>query len=89
VAGLVPPAVIGPGDGVRGATLLTARFHDHGAVFGLPGMLRRPLHARIEAVNAVYDEVHATFGGHRIDLTARLDVLTAPSGRWTGCTPPS
>ena len=58
-----------------GATLLTARFHDHGAVFGLPGVLRRPLHARIEAVNAVYDEVHATYGGHRIDLAARLDVF--------------
>ena len=58
-----------------GATLLTARFHDHGAIFGLPGVLRRPLHARIEAVNAVYDEVHATYGGHRIDLAARLDVL--------------
>jgi lysophospholipase L1-like esterase len=58
-----------------GATLLTARFHDHGAVFGLPGVLRRPLQARIEAVNAVYDEVHATFGGHRIDLAARPDVF--------------
>jgi len=58
-----------------GATLLTARFHDHGAVFGLPGVLRRPLHVRIEALNAVYDEVHAAFGGHRIDLAARRDVL--------------
>jgi lysophospholipase L1-like esterase len=58
-----------------GATLLTARFHDHGAVFGLPGVLRRPLHARIEAVNQVYDEVHARFGGHRIDLAVRPDVL--------------
>jgi lysophospholipase L1-like esterase len=58
-----------------GATLLTARFHDHGQIFGLPGVLRRPLHARIEVVNAVYDEVHATFGGHRIDLATRLDVL--------------
>ena len=58
-----------------GATLLTARFHDHGAVFGLPGVLRRPLCARIEVVNRVYDEVHATFGGHRIDLGARPDVL--------------
>jgi lysophospholipase L1-like esterase len=56
-----------------GATLLTARFHDHGAIFGLPGVVRRPLHARIEAVNAVYDEVYATYGGHRIDL-GRLDV---------------
>lgn len=58
-----------------GATLLLARFHDHGAVFGLPGLLRRPLHARIEAVNAVYDEVHAAYGGHRIDLAARADVF--------------
>jgi lysophospholipase L1-like esterase len=58
-----------------GATLLTARFHDHGAVFGLPGVLRRPLRARIEVVNEVYDEVHATFGGHRLDLAARSDVL--------------
>ena len=60
-----------------GATLLTARFHDHGAVLGLPGVLRRPLNARIEVVNAVYDEVHARFGGHRVDLegmAARLDV---------------
>jgi len=58
-----------------GATLLTARFHDHGAVFGLPGVLRRPLHARIEAVNAAYDEVHARFGGHRLDLGARPEVF--------------
>ena len=52
-----------------GATLMVARFHDHGAVLGLPGLLRRPLHARIEAVNAAYDEVHATYGGLRVDLT--------------------
>jgi lysophospholipase L1-like esterase len=58
-----------------GATLLTARFHDHGAVFGLPGLLCRPLHARIQVVNGVYDEVHARFGGHRVDLAARSDVL--------------
>jgi len=58
-----------------GATLLTARFHDHGAVFGLPGVLRRPLHARIQVVNEVYDEVHARFGGHRVDLAARPDVF--------------
>jgi lysophospholipase L1-like esterase len=57
-----------------GALLLTARFHDHGAVFGLPGVLRRPLAARIEAVNCVYDEVHATYGGLRIDLATRPEV---------------
>ena len=59
-----------------GATLLTARFHDHGAVFGLPGILRRPLFARIETVNRVYDEVHATYGGLRLDLAARPEVAT-------------
>ena len=59
-----------------GALLVTARFHDHGAVFGLPGVLRRPLAARIEAVNRVYDEVHATYGGVRLDLATRPEVLT-------------
>jgi lysophospholipase L1-like esterase len=58
-----------------GATLLTARFHDHGAVFGLPGVLRRPLLARLETVNRVYDELHATYGGHRVDLAARPEVF--------------
>jgi lysophospholipase L1-like esterase len=52
-----------------GALLLTARFHDMGAVFGLPGVLRRPLLNRVLAVNAAYDEVHARFGGLRLDLT--------------------
>ncbi len=59
-----------------GALLLTARFHDHGAVFGLPGVLRRPLAARIEAVNRVYDEIHLTFGGLRLDLATRPEVTT-------------
>ena len=58
-----------------GATLLTARFHDHGAVFGLPGVLRRPLFARIESVNRVYDEVFATYGGLRVDLAANPAVF--------------
>jgi lysophospholipase L1-like esterase len=59
-----------------GATLVTARFHDHGAVFGLPGVLRRPLAARIETVNRVYDEVWATYGGIRLDLATRPEVTT-------------
>ena len=59
-----------------GAMLVTARFHDHGAVFGLPGILRRPLAARIEVVNRAYDEVHATYGGVRLDLATRPEVLT-------------
>ncbi|GAB3780779.1 SGNH/GDSL hydrolase family protein [Nocardioides pacificus] len=57
-----------------GAELVTARFHDHGAVFGLPGVLRRPLWARIERVNAVYDEIHTTYGGLRLDLAALPEV---------------
>ncbi len=59
-----------------GALLLTARFHDHGAVLGLPGVLRRPMFARIETVNRVYDEIHATFGGLRLDLAAGPEVDT-------------
>nr|WP_275940888.1 SGNH/GDSL hydrolase family protein [Nocardioides zeae] len=51
-----------------GALLMTARFHDHGAVLGLPAFLRRPMQRRIEVVNAVYDEVHAAYGGVRVDL---------------------
>jgi lysophospholipase L1-like esterase len=51
-----------------GAELVTARFHDHGAVFGLPAVLRRPLFQRIEVVNRIYDEIHAAYGGIRLDL---------------------
>ncbi len=57
-----------------GAELITARFHDHGEVFGLPGLLRRPLFERIETVNVIYDEVHATFGGIRLDLATRPEI---------------
>ena len=57
-----------------GACLLTVRFHDHGRVFGLPGVLRDPLARRIDAVNAAYDEIHEVFGGIQIDLAARPDV---------------
>lgn len=62
-----------------GALLLTARFHDHGAAVGLPGVLRRPMLARIEAVNAAYDEVHATYGGLRVDLAAQPHVYDRTS----------
>lgn len=64
-----------------GATLLTARFHDHGAVLGLPRLLRRPLFDRIERVNAVYDEIHATYGGLRVDLAQCAEVTTR--GFWS------
>jgi lysophospholipase L1-like esterase len=52
----------------RGALLLTVRFHDHGQVFGLPSWLRRPLWQRIEQVNLAYDDLHAKYGGIRLDM---------------------
>lgn len=58
-----------------GAALLTVRFHDHGAVLGLPAVLRRPLASRIDVVNAAYDEVHAVYGGIQVDLSLRPEIL--------------
>lgn len=58
-----------------GAVLLTARFHDHGAVLGLPGVLRRPLWRRIMQLNAVYDEVTRTYGGVVLDLVGNPEVV--------------
>ncbi|HWD80323.1 MAG TPA: SGNH/GDSL hydrolase family protein [Kribbella sp.] len=52
----------------RGALLLTVRFHDHGKVFGLPRWLRRPLWQRIEQVNVAFDDLHARYGGIRLDM---------------------
>jgi len=57
-----------------GAVLITTRFHDHGAVLGLPGVLRRPLWRRIEQLNAVYDEILTMYGGVRLDLAGRPEV---------------
>jgi lysophospholipase L1-like esterase len=82
----------------EGATLLTARFHDHTAVLPLPLPLRRPLRNRIDQLNAAWDDVHAACGGLRVDLAARPEslgrsfwsvVLVGRSGRWTACIPPS
>ncbi|MCZ4498789.1 MAG: family lipase [Marmoricola sp.] len=58
-----------------GATLLTVRFHDHDRVLPLPEQLRRPLHQRIDRLNAVWDDVHSTYGGLRVDLAARPELL--------------
>ncbi len=58
-----------------GTTLVTARFHDHGEVLGLPGFLRRTLSSRIEAVNEVYDDIHAEYGGLRLDLSGRPELF--------------
>jgi lysophospholipase L1-like esterase len=59
-----------------GAVLLTPRFHDHGEVWGLPGLLRRPLFDRIQAVNEVYDELHERLDTLRIDLATRPEIHT-------------
>ncbi|GAB3436060.1 SGNH/GDSL hydrolase family protein [Flindersiella endophytica] len=59
-----------------GARLLMVRFHDHGRVFGLPQALRKPLDRRIGALNAVYDEIHRTYGGFYLDVAANPDVYT-------------
>ncbi len=58
-----------------GALLLTARFHDHSTVLGLPHALRRPLLRRLTELNSVWDEVHRRFGGARVDLGAHPEAL--------------
>lgn len=63
----------------RGSLLMTVRFHDHSAVFGLPRVLRSPMQRRIDAVNEVYDEVHDRFGGVRVDLAQCPEVFERSS----------
>ena len=58
----------------QGATLLTVRFHDHSRVFRLPSVLARPLRQRIAALNEIYDEIHARYGGFRVDRAAHPGV---------------
>ena len=53
-----------------GATLMTARFHDHAQVLPLPSVLRRALTRRVDRLNAAWDDVHARYGGIRVDLGA-------------------
>lgn len=57
-----------------GSTLVTVRFHDHGEVLGLPRFLRRTLTTRIDALNAAYDDLHAQYGGLRVDLAGRPEL---------------
>jgi len=59
----------------QGATLLTARFHDHERVLPLPEPLRRPLRTRLEALNAAWDDVHTAYGGLRVDLATLPQAL--------------
>jgi len=58
-----------------GTTLLTARFHDHSSVLGLPRALRGPLQRRLAELNRVWDEVHREFGTIRVDLGAHPEAL--------------
>ena len=60
--------------GAQGAMLLTVRFHDHTRVFGLPRLLAHSMGARIDVLNAIYDEIHATYGGLQVDLSAHPGV---------------
>lgn len=53
-----------------GALLLTARFHDHTRILHLPQPLARPMRARIDALNDVYDEIYYLYGGLQLDLAA-------------------
>ena len=53
-----------------GATVITAKYHDHHRVFRLPGPLRRALASRIAALNDVLDTVGARHGATVIDLGA-------------------
>jgi lysophospholipase L1-like esterase len=57
-----------------GALVMSLRFHDHGSVFRLPGLLRRPLLRRIEVINAAFDAAHAAHGGIQLDLAATSTV---------------
>lgn len=54
----------------QGALLITARFHDHSLVLGLPQLLARPVRRRIQVLNKIYDEVHETYGVLQVDLAA-------------------
>jgi lysophospholipase L1-like esterase len=51
-----------------GATVLTARLPDPGRMFGLPGVVRRPLSRRMRALNAAVDTVAAQRGTLHLDL---------------------
>jgi lysophospholipase L1-like esterase len=53
-----------------GATVLTARLPDPGLMLGLPRALASPLGRRVQAVNAVADEVAARHGALHLDCGA-------------------
>ncbi|WP_250000890.1 SGNH/GDSL hydrolase family protein [Actinoplanes sp. M2I2] len=51
-----------------GATVLTARLPDPGRMFGLPGVIARPLGRRMAALNEVLDEIALIHETVHIDL---------------------
>ncbi|MDO7868215.1 SGNH/GDSL hydrolase family protein [Nocardioides jiangxiensis] len=64
----------------QGALLVTVQFHDHTKVLGLPGLLARPMRARIGELNAIYAEVHERHGVLQLDL--RADPLIQAREMW-------
>jgi len=58
----------------QGALLMTARFHDHSVMWPMPGWMKRSIQRRTADLNAIWDEVHATYGGLRLDLGAVPDL---------------
>ncbi len=53
-----------------GARVLTMRLPDAGLMFGLPGVLARPLARRMAVVNGVLDELAVRFGTVHFDAAA-------------------
>ena len=51
-----------------GATVLTARLPDPGRMFGLPGVIARPLGRRMNALNDILDEIADTHDTIHVDL---------------------
>ncbi len=52
----------------NGATVLTARLPDPGRMFGLPGVIARPLGRRMTALNTVLDEIALCHQTIHVDL---------------------
>ncbi|MBL7260489.1 SGNH/GDSL hydrolase family protein [Paractinoplanes lichenicola] len=51
-----------------GATVLTARLPDPGRMFGLPGVIARPLGRRMAALNTAFDEIALRYATIHVDL---------------------
>lgn len=56
-----------------GATVLTARLPDPGRMFGLPGVLARPLGRRMTALNDALDGIATRHGTIHVDLAGAPD----------------